>query len=66
MISVNTYLHVTLGDIERGDTSVSDTASKDTTEHAFCVVGVVVGDRPEVPRAMVSNEIGIQQQGRLT
>ena len=42
------YLHVALGDIERGDTCVRDTASKDTAEHALGVVRAVMGDRAEV------------------
>ena len=42
------YLHVALGDIERGDTCVRDTASNDTAEHALGVVGAVMGDRAEV------------------
>jgi hypothetical protein len=43
-----THLHVALGDVERGDTCVGDTASKDTTEHALGIVAGVVGHRPKV------------------
>ena len=44
-----TYLHVALGDIERCDSSVRDTARKRTTEHALGIVAGVVGNRPKVP-----------------
>lgn len=43
------HLHVALGDIERGNTGVGDTASKDTTEHALGIVRGVVGHRAEIP-----------------
>ena len=50
-----THLHVTLGDIKRGDTCVGDTASKDTTEHALGIVAGVVGHRPKVSSERVSS-----------
>lgn len=43
-----TYLHVAFCDIERGDTSVSETASNGTTEHALGVVRGVMGNRAEI------------------
>jgi hypothetical protein len=42
-------LHVTFCDIERSDASVSDTAGKDTTEHALCIVATVVDDGAKIP-----------------
>ena len=42
------YLHVTFGDIERCDTSMSNTAGKDTTKHTLGIVRDIVRDRADV------------------
>ena len=39
-----THLHVALGDIERGDTSVREATGDGTAEHALAVVREVMGD----------------------
>jgi hypothetical protein len=44
-----THLHVTLGDIERGDSGVGGTASQDTTEQALGVGRGVMGHWAEIP-----------------
>jgi len=46
---VATYLHVTLGNIERGDSGVGGTASQDTTKQTLGVVGSVMGHWAEMP-----------------
>lgn len=45
-----TNLHVTFRDIKRGNSGMGDTARKDTTKHALCVVGCVVWNGTTIPR----------------
>ena len=44
-----TYLHVTFCDVQRRNTSVGETARKDTAEHRLGVVAGIVGNGSKVP-----------------